>query len=67
MTTNGYIHNPVNIFGGWKVLDHPDRAPGITTTRKRTPEEVEKYGKVNEVKPVQGYRWKMEEKRRKKE
>ena len=39
----------------WKILNKLDE-PGEVTTRKMTPEEVEKYGKANEVKPVQGYR-----------
>lgn len=45
----------------WKILNKLDK-PGEVIVRKMTPEEVEKYGKANEVKPVQGYRWKREEK-----
>lgn len=45
----------------WKILNKLDK-PGEVTVRKMTPEEIEKYGKPNEVKPVQGYKWKREEK-----
>lgn len=41
--------------GQWRVMPHPDHSNGLVTTRKMTPEEIEKYGpKVDVDKETRG-------------